>query len=58
MRLIGLIGNFSAKFEWKSVYLSLNDSAPDVGTAKDPKEAKAPRWKVEVSLAALNFVKE
>lgn len=52
MRLMGLLENFPAKFEWRSVELSRNE------VATDPKAPKVIEWKVAVSLAALNFVKE
>jgi hypothetical protein len=52
MRLLGLLENFPAKFEWKSVELSLNEGVVD---ARAP---KANRWDVSVSLVALNFLKE
>ncbi|HAT68792.1 MAG: hypothetical protein A2481_03685 [Candidatus Yonathbacteria bacterium RIFOXYC2_FULL_47_9] len=52
MRLIGLLENFPAKFEWKSVDLSRNE------TAVDPKAPKAAQWEASISLAALNFLKE
>lgn len=52
IRLLGLLENFPAKFEWKNVDISLNDIP--LG-AKVP---KAPQWKIVVSLSALNFLKE
>lgn len=52
MRLVALLENFPAKFEWKSVDLSLYEDAVD------PKAPKVAQWKVSVSLLALNFLKE
>ena len=52
MRLVALLENFPAKFEWKSVDLSL------VEGAVDPKSPKVAQWKVAVSLSALNFLNE
>lgn len=52
MRLIGLLENFPAKFEWKNVDLSLNDG---ITSTKIPKTVQ---WKVSASLSALNFLRE
>lgn len=52
MRLMGLLENFPAKFEWRSVDLARTDAAVD---AKAP---KATLWRFSASLSALNFVKE
>ena len=58
MRLIGLLENFPAKFEWKSVSLSSYDVIVEAETAKASKVLKRVEWKVSASLTALNFVKE
>lgn len=61
MRLAALLENFPGKFKLKSVNLSLGDRAEetaDTATTKTPKAPKATEWKITVSLAALNFVKE
>lgn len=52
IRLMKLLENFPAKFEWKNVNLSRNDGPVD------PKVPKAPQWKISASLSALNFLKE
>ncbi len=50
-----LLQNFPGKFEWRSLQLKRAADASDSSTAK---ATSAPLWRVEVSLVALNFLKE
>lgn len=56
-RLLGLLQNFPGKFEWKTVRFVREGEivSPD---GKTIATTGAPKWRAEVSLAALNFVKE
>lgn len=58
MRLLALLENFPTKFEWKTVRLVRDDTAPQQAGAPVLKSDSAPVWNVEVFLTALNFVKE
>lgn len=50
-RLLLLLENFPGKFEWKTVRLTRDASLQKVGS-------RAPEWRVEIFLTALNFAKE
>lgn len=58
-RLLVLLENFPGKFEWKTVRLSRDASSVEqAGTAAQKQVSRAPEWRVEVFLTALNFTKE
>ena len=58
MRLLVLLENFPSKFEWKTVRLVRDSSAPVEEAVPPAKVApRAPEWMVEVFLSALNFTK-
>lgn len=56
--LLLLIENYPGKFEWKSVRL-VRDASASESTATGAKSSKVvtvlPKWRAEISLAALNF---
>jgi len=60
MHLMTLLENFPAKFEWKTVEISRDDSfvGQSQTGAKNKTIPVAPQWRVAVSLTARNFVKE
>ena len=64
VRLMVLLENFPAKFEWDTVQLMRDDTplvVPALTTGKEGIKkivATSPRWSLSISLKALNFVKE
>lgn len=61
MRLMGLLENFPAKFEWRSVRLTRGETVTEKtsprGGEVNPTKV-LPEWKVTISLMALNFLNE
>lgn len=60
IKFTALLENFPAKFDWKNVKLVRENSVSGEvdETTKKPLKAPTPIWSAEISLTALNYVKE
>lgn len=62
VKLVALLENFPAKFDWKSVRMVRVESVAEEFDQKDEiknqSQAPKPVWSADISLVALNFIKE